>query len=159
MIYLFPITAGPFECYDAHISPEIIKLILSLTPVPATSGAALSSFPAAPPGLISLANQRGNTALHWAALNGHLEAAKALIESGAEIGRKNLAGHNAAFEAEQAGKEEVAAWLISAGDDGQEGDVKEEEVSGELEADTNMTAGPGLNGGDTVQTGEGNPSE
>ena len=112
------------------LPPEILKLILSLIPVPATSGDVTSS-PSAPPILLNVANKSGNTALHWAALNGHLEAAKALVEAGADMGVKNLAGHDAAFEAEQAGKEEVAAWLIGVRAERDDLTVREEEAEDE----------------------------
>ncbi|GBF62676.1 ankyrin repeat protein [Trichophyton mentagrophytes] len=46
-------------------------------------------------------NHSGNTPLHWAALNTHLECVKALVEAGADIILKNNAGHDAVFVAEQ----------------------------------------------------------
>jgi FOG: Ankyrin repeat len=42
-------------------------------------------------------NYSGNTSLHWAALNTHLECVKALVESGADVTVKNDAGHDAVF--------------------------------------------------------------
>ena len=105
----------------------MVKLLLSLTPVPATSAAPHSSSAAAPPVLLSLINQRGNTALHWAALNGNLEIVKALVEAGADLASKNIAGHDAAFEAEQSGKEEVANWLLSNRPEAEEVGVEEKE--------------------------------
>ena len=65
------------------------------------------------PALINRANSNGNTALHWAALNGHLEAAKALVSAGADARVKNSAGRDAAVEAEHSGKDEVANYLLS----------------------------------------------
>lgn len=53
-------------------------------------------------------NHSGNTALHWAALNTHLECVKALVEAGADVSIKNDAGHDAVFLAER------AAWSASA---------------------------------------------
>ncbi|KAL4883044.1 hypothetical protein BJY04DRAFT_216757 [Aspergillus karnatakaensis] len=47
-------------------------------------------------------NYSGNTALHWAALNTHLECVKALVEAGADVGVKNEAGLDAVFLAERA---------------------------------------------------------
>ncbi|OOF94798.1 hypothetical protein ASPCADRAFT_208457 [Aspergillus carbonarius ITEM 5010] len=47
-------------------------------------------------------NYSGNTPLHWAALNTHLECVKALVEGGADVGIKNDAGFDAVFLAERA---------------------------------------------------------
>ncbi|KAE8352751.1 hypothetical protein BDV28DRAFT_120423 [Aspergillus coremiiformis] len=47
-------------------------------------------------------NHSGNTALHWAALNTHLECVKALVEAGADISITNDAGLDAVFLAERA---------------------------------------------------------
>ncbi|KAF5861855.1 hypothetical protein ETB97_012406 [Aspergillus alliaceus] len=47
-------------------------------------------------------NHSGNTPLHWAALNTHLECVKALVEAGADISVKNDAGLDAVFLAERA---------------------------------------------------------
>ena len=63
--------------------------------------------------LIKDINHSGNTPLHWAALNGHLEAVKLLVAAGADPSIKNNAGKVAAVEAEEAGKDEVVSWLLS----------------------------------------------
>ncbi|KAL4817802.1 ankyrin repeat-containing domain protein [Aspergillus spinulosporus] len=47
-------------------------------------------------------NHSGNTPLHWAALNTHLECVKVLVEAGADISIKNEAGLDAVFLAERA---------------------------------------------------------
>jgi hypothetical protein len=47
-------------------------------------------------------NHSGNTPLHWAALNTHLDCVKALVEAGADVDAKNDAGHDALFLAERA---------------------------------------------------------
>ena len=57
-------------------------------------------------------NAWGNTPLHWAALNGHLEAVKALLAAGATLGIKNKAGHDAVYEAEMNSKNSVVEWLL-----------------------------------------------
>lgn len=57
-------------------------------------------------------NASGNTALHWASLNGHLEAVKALIAAGGDITIFNKAGHDAVYEAEINDKKEVVDWLL-----------------------------------------------
>ncbi|KAJ5775514.1 uncharacterized protein N7511_000525 [Penicillium nucicola] len=51
--------------------------------------------------LINHRNYSGNTPLHWAALNTHLECVKALVGAGADLTVKNDAGHDAVFLAER----------------------------------------------------------
>lgn len=70
--------------------------------------------------MINYRNNSGNTPLHWAALNTHLDCVKALVEAGADIGIKNDAGHDAVFLAER------AAWSSE-----EEGDGKNEGEEGE----------------------------
>lgn len=62
--------------------------------------------------ILDAQNAWGNTPLHWAALNGHLEAVKALLAAGASIGIKNKAGYNAVYEAELNSKNSVVEWLL-----------------------------------------------
>lgn len=64
------------------------------------------------PGLINAVNDAGNTPLHWAALNGHLECVKQLVQLGADVTIINKAGHDAVFEAEINDKKEVVDWLL-----------------------------------------------
>ncbi len=64
---------------------------------------------------LNLQNASGNTPLHWAALNGHLEAVKALVGAGADVTVINSAGHDAVYEAEMNEKNEVAEWLLTEG--------------------------------------------
>lgn len=89
-------------------------------------------------------NYSGNSPLHWAALNTHLECVKALVESGADVTVKNDAGHDAVFLAER------AAWSASA-----EEVNEDEEQTQEIE----MTVGEGEREGEgqgenQQQTGE-----
>jgi ankyrin repeat protein len=81
---------------------DVIKLLFSMS----------ANKPA--PELINAVNEAGNTPLHWAALNGHLENVKLLIESGADVTIINRAGHDAVFEAEINDKKEVVDWLLGA---------------------------------------------
>jgi hypothetical protein len=81
---------------------DVIKLLLS----PDTDKPA--------PTFINAINEAGNTALHWAALNGHLESVKLLMHSGADVTIFNRAGHDAVFEAEINDKGEVVDWLLGA---------------------------------------------
>ncbi|KAL8801793.1 MAG: hypothetical protein Q9200_006817 [Gallowayella weberi] len=64
---------------------------------------------------LNLPNFSGNTPLHWAALNGHLDAVKILIGAGADPAIRNNAGHDAVYEAERSGKKEVVEWLLKEG--------------------------------------------
>ncbi|KKK26682.1 hypothetical protein P175DRAFT_0535524 [Aspergillus ochraceoroseus IBT 24754] len=77
--------------------------------------------------VINHKNHSGNTALHWAALNTHLECVKALVEAGADVSIQNQAGLDAIFLAERAdwGTEEVS---------------KEEEQEGVEEASAETSA-------------------
>lgn len=65
--------------------------------------------------LLDAQNAWGNTPLHWAALNGHLESVKALAAGGALLGIKNKAGHDAVYEAEMNSKNAVVEWLLQQG--------------------------------------------
>lgn len=78
---------------------DIVKLLLS------TSNSKPTPF-------LNLTNASGNTPLHWASLNGHLEAVKLLIEAGGDITIFNKAGHDAVFEAEVNDKKDVVDWLL-----------------------------------------------
>ena len=74
-------------------------------------------LPLVPPSLLAAQNNAGSTPLHWAALNSHLEVAKALVEFPAGPGVdlidiKNAAGHSPLAEAEFSGWEEGAKWLV-----------------------------------------------
>ncbi|KAI3113304.1 hypothetical protein CBS147333_2742 [Penicillium roqueforti] len=89
-------------------------------------------------------NNSGNTPLHWAALNAHLECVKALVEAGADLEVKNDAGHDAVFLAER------TAWATVEGDEeaeGAEGDdaqVQEIEMTiGENEDEEKPAEGAG----------------
>ena len=70
--------------------------------------------------VLDFQNEWGNTPLHWAALNGHLEVVKALSAAGADMKVKNKAGHDAAYEAERNSKDAVVEFLLQQ-DQGLEG--------------------------------------
>ncbi|KAL4917976.1 ankyrin repeat-containing domain protein [Aspergillus aurantiobrunneus] len=52
-------------------------------------------------GVVNHRNHSGNTPLHWAALNTHLQCVKLLVEAGADVSIKNEAGLDAIFLAER----------------------------------------------------------
>ncbi|MCJ1393932.1 hypothetical protein MMC18_007468 [Xylographa bjoerkii] len=112
---------GPLHMAAANGHTETIHLLLSYNPpvlpseTPVSpSNHAPSSTPALHP-LILTCNLAGNTALHYACLNGHLEAAKVLLAAGADPTIVNNAGHDAIYEAEANGKEEVSRWVLMEG--------------------------------------------
>ena len=74
-------------------------------------------LPLCPSSLLSAQNHAGSTALHWAALNAHIAAARALVEypDGPGVGLievKNAAGRSPLGEAEAAGWDEGAKWMV-----------------------------------------------
>ena len=92
--------------------PEILKYLLETL----KNGSSTTTSP-----LINHKNNSGNTPLHWAALNTHLECVKALVQAGADVNVKNDAGHDAAFLAERAewskGGDEALASEQAGGED------------------------------------------
>lgn len=74
-------------------------------------------LPIIPPSLLSAQNNSGSTPLHWATLNEQLDTMKALIAHptgprGKLVDIKNKAGRTPLGEAEMAGWDEGAAWLV-----------------------------------------------
>jgi hypothetical protein len=83
-------------------------------------------------------NDAGNTPLHWAALNGHLECVKLLIQLGADVTIINKAGHDAVFEAEINDKKEVVDWLLGEVEELEKGVGQNGEASADAEEDDGM---------------------
>jgi ankyrin repeat protein len=71
--------------------------------------------------ILNAQNKSGNTPLHWAALNGHLECVKVLIDGGADPTITNSAGHDAVYEAELNDKQEVVEWVLKESEGMEEG--------------------------------------
>ncbi|KAJ3553915.1 hypothetical protein NP233_g8006 [Leucocoprinus birnbaumii] len=74
-------------------------------------------LPIVTPSLLSAQNSSGSTPLHWAALNSHLHVTQKLVQfSGGPgidlIDIKNAAGRSPLAEAEMAGWDEGAKWLV-----------------------------------------------
>ena len=91
----------------------LLKSILSLVSVPSETNEAVSADSAVI-AWVNTANAEGNTALHWAALNGHVEVVKTLIDAGVDIWVKNANGDMALFEAERAERTAVVQTLLDA---------------------------------------------
>lgn len=66
--------------------------------------------------MLNVQNASGNTPLHWASLNGHLEAVKMLMAAGADPSVTNQSGHDAVYEAEINSKNAVVEWLLTEGE-------------------------------------------
>lgn len=72
--------------------------------------------------LLSHQNTAGNTALHWASLNGHLEAVKTLVMDGnADPTLTNAVGHDVVYEAELNDRKDVVDWLLGQCEDFEQG--------------------------------------
>lgn len=116
---------------------SVVQYLLGLT----TPSASLGESPSATvkdksaPSLVNHRNVSGNTPLHWAAMNGHLEVVKALVAAGADARVKNERGRDCVLEAEIAGEngregcKECVVWMLMncEGVDGGSGGAKEVE--------------------------------
>ncbi|TFK50871.1 ankyrin [Heliocybe sulcata] len=94
-------------------------------------------LPLVPPSLLSVQNESKSTALHWACVNSHLPVVQKLVQSSSGPGVdlidiKNAAGRSPLAEAEMAGWEEGAKWLVQVMnlDDGGGKEEAEEVASG-----------------------------
>ncbi|CAO3697353.1 unnamed protein product [Rhizopus stolonifer] len=63
--------------------------------------------------LVDVQNEQGNTALHWAALNGHYEVVEALVKAGSDCTIKNVMNHSPIYEAQQRNHEKVAEFFMT----------------------------------------------
>jgi ankyrin repeat protein len=89
--------------------------------------------------ILNAQNKAGNTAIHWAALNGHLESVKVLLEEGSDPTITNQRGHDAVYEAELNDKKEVVEWVLKEGGEGLEAGLGGESAEGAEEgADEDM---------------------
>ncbi|KAJ6132518.1 hypothetical protein N7471_007733 [Penicillium samsonianum] len=102
----------------ANGNSEILKTLLQK--LSSADAAQRSAF-------VNHRNNSGNTPLHWAALNAHLECVKALVEAGADLDVKNDAGHDAVFLAER------TAWAAVEGDEDVEGAEGDDAQTQEIE--------------------------
>jgi len=115
-----------------HAHPRPLDILNHLLDIIATTASPNSSTTPSQPEqpcpfpvpLINHGNNAGNTPLHWAALNTHLNCVKALVEAGADISAKNNAGHDAAFLAERTGWKPQSEEVDLAASDGDAGQNK-----------------------------------
>ncbi|KAL0577542.1 ankyrin repeat-containing protein [Marasmius crinis-equi] len=103
-------------------------------------------LPITPPSLLSAQNNAGSTPLHWAALNSHLTTVQKLVQfsngPGIDlIDIKNNAGHSPLAEAELAGWDEGAKWLVQMMNLDAKGDEKDGEEDDD--ADVGTATNPG----------------
>jgi ankyrin repeat protein len=130
---------------------DILTYILPLLP-PSTSST---------PSPLAAPNHAGSTPLHWAALNKQLAAAQALVNfdggpgtGAALVDVKNNAGRSPLGEAENAGWDDGAVWLVSVMDlsnagqpsEGPAEEGAEEGGEGEGEGDVKIAAKAGVDG-------------
>lgn len=112
-------------------------------------------LPIVPSSLLSTQNRAGSTALHWAALNAQLGSARALVNfpggPGADlIDIKNTAGRSPLGEAEAAGWDEGAKWMVGVmrlddaggGAEGEEDDAGTQKEAQESESDVRIAHTP-----------------
>ncbi len=134
MLGYVPPTAHPKKLFEPLLLYHVPILLTSSTCATDVLKYLLPASPSAPlPLNTNLSNTSGNTPLHWAALNGHLDAVKILIAAGADPAIRNIAGHDILYEAERNGKQEVVEWLLKetgvvAQKTGEEEKGEEEEV-------------------------------
>ncbi|KAI0061912.1 ankyrin [Artomyces pyxidatus] len=105
-------------CANGHIG-ELAPVLRNLRSDPRKIATEILEYllPVISPSLLSAQNASGSTALHWAALNAQLAAARKLVEfcggPGIDlIDIKNNAGRSPLGEAEIAGWEEGAKWMV-----------------------------------------------
>ena len=94
---------------------EVIQYLLEMTRPSETAGEHATTVDKSAPELVNHKNVSGNTPLHWAGMNGHLEVVKVLVAAGADAKITNEAGRDAVVETEMSSKEEAKAcaeWML-----------------------------------------------
>lgn len=113
---------GVSSACNTNASSEIVTHVLTNFPPPSTSSPSSSAPTETSPSpapthpashFINHPNTSKSTALHWAALNGHLHITRTLADSGADLTLENAAKHDALDEAERAGKKDVVRFLMA----------------------------------------------
>ncbi|KIV86060.1 hypothetical protein PV11_01699 [Exophiala sideris] len=101
----------------ANGNTEVITYLVSLLTPSAVLGNSVGATTAdkSAPQLVNHSNVSGNTPLHWAGMNGHLEVVKVLVGVGADSSIVNAAGRDAVVESECSAKDgaaECANWML-----------------------------------------------
>ncbi|KAI1615802.1 hypothetical protein EDD36DRAFT_463300 [Exophiala viscosa] len=96
---------------------EVIQYLVSLLTPSNALGNSVGATTAekSAPQLVNHRNVNGNTPMHWAGMNGHLEVVKVLVGAGADPGIVNAAGRDAVVESECSAKDgaaECADWML-----------------------------------------------
>jgi hypothetical protein len=132
---------------------EIVQFLLQLHGAqPLAETDTLSNPSTPPPAVVNAPNKAGNTALHWAALNGHVEVILILLAHGADPSILNATGHDALYEAEVNEKEKAVEVLLREGgqlegvvgghENGEEDDDEEEEEEEDDREEDGKESGP-----------------
>ncbi len=121
---------------SANGNLEIVQYLLEHLTPSETAGEHATTADKSAPELVNHKNVSGNTPLHWAAMNGHLEIVKVLVGARADVGVRNEAGRDAVVEAEMSSKEEAqkcAEWMLKNCEGLERGFGGGREVEGALE--------------------------
>lgn len=97
--------------------------------------------------LINAPNASGNTPLHWASLNGHASFVSTLLDLGADPSALNNLGHDAVYEAESNGKNEVVELIL------RKSGVLEQAIGG-MKAMEGEASGSGAADEEDIEVGE-----
>lgn len=76
---------------------------------------------------INTKNEQGNTALHWAALNGNLEVVEILVKNGGDCKIKNNVNISPIYEAQQRNHEKIAEFFLNTMVEEEEEELPEDE--------------------------------
>ncbi|KAF3941027.1 Ankycorbin [Dactylella cylindrospora] len=118
--YILRLELPPVGTPAAHPETELLAAVQPVVQATASEteqSSSIPSFPSVPSkyleSLLNFPNASGNTPLHWACLNGHIGAVKALMQAGADPSILNAAGHDAVYEAEVNDKSDVVEWVLN----------------------------------------------
>lgn len=132
--YILSLEPPPLSTPVAH--PEVSSSNITTTSNITSDGTTITVPSPYLHTLLNFPNESGNTPLHWACLNGHIQAVKALVTAGADPGVLNAAGHDCVYEAEVNDKSNVVEWVLNFAEGLESGvGVVGDEEGGEKEQD------------------------